>query len=1753
MSYKIGYILEIWRKHGILSVTIMKKIILTLLVAVSIVSCHVFLNPADPDSDNFSGEVDRVNYGISEIEYSGPDLLGWNTESAFQILGTETGGGSIDVTADAVVVFMPASTGSASVVNGTSLRGDSLGNVIANVSYTDDEDNIFTCAFTVDVVDLYQNITVTCQPTVGLEVEAPFTVAALTYDGTVEDVTTAIGAGEVSFNAGSAEIHVDGSGLPSFYALTTDSVDATVTFTDTNGTAYSDDVQFNVSAIASGITFGYAYPALGLNEETDFSLTLNLNDGTTQDITNDTSVTVTMDTGSAGQLEVTNVAGVNYLTGTAKGTANGSIYYTNAESLTFADTFSIEVDAHCSGVTMTVPTEVAIGEDEQYTVTASYSDGTSSDITAEIGTAGLAISGAGQVSAVIIGTEGYFTGVEPGTVSVTASYTDAFGDTTNSTAYTFSVLNLYQGLVLEQDWTGDMIADDTHTFHIEGVLQDDTREVIAGTYDAYSVTPAGYATITYDDLSGVFSIIPTIQTDLTFSCSYTDSHGTNYTLSETLTVAQTIVYVDAAAADDTGDGTVFDPVQTIPAAITRAAALGAADPVIRIAEGTYTTTTYFEFDIEGLTVQGGYDPGAIPWTRDADPATNATVLQSTALTWYTGIDPVNAARTILVSNMTDGPTFSDLTVFGPDNSNSRTAGILIEASTGVVINENCRIYGGTGVDMATGVLVNGTSGTADPDIAFSQIYGNTDTPFNGSMGIALFGDAPAVIRQNNPVSGGIGTATTGIYVEVDSPADSPEIYDNQSIYGGEGDSATGIHIAQTGQNITLTGNDILMYDAASQNTGIIIDSTNEVTVTGGSILIQGSASADTGGVRYGIDANNASPLLRIDGALIIDLSAAGFTPITACGIYSAGTPLDLSDVSINSGTGSMVSQGINISEANYTIAGGSIITGDSQFDCTGIRQDFAAYDASNSGSISETFIQAGTATAGGSSNGVYSLRTDTVINPGTTIIVSTGSADNAFGLYCQEGNVSVLGDVSLPTQITVTGNNNVYGLWLINGTGFEANVTMTSITILDGDINLVGIDTGEADLNMYGSTVSVGNSSTGTSYGVYSASGDCTIAAYNSNHSVISAGDGDGGSAGIYNGTGVQSIEDTLISSGTSSNGPSYGIYSAGGPVQISVSDISTGDGVSVAGIYAEAGVTDISVSGDSITEPCNIQVGQAAGSAAGDDAYGIYAPSAALDLDFTNISGVSSLNLGVAYGVYSGGTTGQIDISNTSITMGSSASELYGLYIDSPPAVLPPVFNASTVDIADFSCDHPTGIYVTNGDITVSGNSIVRIRDAGALTLTTGIRVIDGDLDFIESSIELGSGGLIRGIWINDEELPTETNILTMTDSSISRIDVADTAATAMFGIHAPTVQMAIDGSSIYAGDGYSVNAINAGGTFCTITQSDINAGDSTTGSYGMRMAGFMSPNINIQGTSVSSGDSLGGPSYGIFGVDVSLSVGDFVSAETPVPVPSVITVGSGINESSGIHLDNAGTGNLVFEDSMINVTGAANSLNTYGIYSLSTFIVNIDRSRIFAGAAQIDSAGAFIELLASSANIYNSIISGGNGSARSCGLLLSGIEDHSFYIAHNHLDAGASTSVKAGIYIDGIFSQGRVFNNIIHSSATALTSYGILEAADNADTNEITFNNIDGFAFPFYDGPGAGWKLIDEGMTGTSDFGDNSEVTLSFFPDYTIDSALLPLVLADIERIAFWELQPARPDIDGTYRGASPFAIGPYEYVIE
>ena len=731
---------------------------------------------------------------------------------------------------------------------------------------------------------------------------------------------------------------------------------------------------------------------------------------------------------------------------------------------------------------------------------------------------------------------------------------------------------------------------------------------------------------------------------------------------------------------------------------------------------------------------------------------------------------INKDTQILAGNVTittanggdnKGLTITDAVIGSPSSGTDTSTSVAINGGNGTVnivgsqIGETTDNVGSkvetdevtiTGGTITVGSAeTNSSSGSFDTTIGGGSItVGNTSTnkvTVNG----AQIGTSPSEGNSGSEVTIDAGSSSTpGEIIIGDSSGGFDTSINGGSINIGAGDSVADVTI--NGSKGTVPG---------SSTTNIVGD---KITVgnDGGSVSISGS-NLSSSSDQYGA------------GITIVDGSADGKeSSITDSNISSnkdvtLNGNLSISGSTVQAGVGTGSSGSVNfggIGEANgnFTVTGGSSISG-----------DLVAIDPDGSLSVSgESTINAGSVTVGSGADLTLGESTGDNQGSGNLNIAENGSVTVEGSLDVSNGSIAGAGDLTISTSgqgnvsvgagssinagpadgnggdLTISGD----GTFEVNGGKLEANAgNSTSGTIEGGNVNITGSNvtvSGEGSITADG-TLKV--ESDDNNKGSLAVSGESTV-----NAGSVTVGSGAdltlGESTGDNQGSGNLNIAENGIVTVEGSLDVDNGSIAGAGDLTISTGgqgNVSVGADSSITAGLADGNGGDLTISGDGTFEVNGGNLEANAGNSTSDTNKPGNVNITGSNVTVSNngsITAEGTLNV-EADGDNKGSlsVSGESSVNAGSVTVGSGADLTLGESTgDNQGSGNLNIAENGTVT-ANGSLNVNNGTIAGNGNLTISGSESgsVNVGDGGSVSASGNVNTTTG------STINLGNGSKLE------------------------------------------------------------------------------------------------------------------------------------------------------------------------------------------------------------------------------------------------------------------------------------------------------------------------------------------------------------------------------------------------------------------------
>jgi len=316
----------------------------------------------------------------------------------------------------------------------------------------------------------------------------------------------------------------------------------------------------------------------------------------------------------------------------------------------------------------------------------------------------------------------------------------------------------------------------------------------------------------------------------------------------------------------------------------------------------------------------------------------------------------------------------------------------------------------------------------------------------------------------------------------------------------------------------------------------------------------------------------------------------------------------------------------------------------------------------------------GSETTANSAEGLIASDSNSINIIDSTIYGANGASitGDVYGIKASSSSVSVSSSTISSLEAGAYASGASYSIYIDNTSNTTASLNIQSSDINQsgsgGDTSSYGVFTDGADIDITGSTIYGGNSSSGYSFGIY---------INQSNNGTISGNT-------ITGGVGTTS----------------YGVYVEGGSsdITISVNSIKGGTAPTSYGVYIYN--SSIAISGNTLIT----------GDSGSNTNYGIYAftdDSAQYQVTISNntdINGGSGTTSN--YGIYITGIWDSFIVENNENITGGFAGEIYGIYVENANPIIQ---NNSNISAGSTSSNQSHGIYITNSSSpTIKDNDLI-------------------------------------------------------------------------------------------------------------------------------------------------------------------------------------------------------------------------------------------------------------------------------------------------------------------------------------------------------------------------------------------------------------------------------------------------------------
>ncbi|EHH1078914.1 hypothetical protein J7I01_004629, partial [Vibrio parahaemolyticus] len=322
---------------------------------------------------------------------------------------------TIDVTTDPAISWTSSNTAVATVDASGIATGVSMGTTTITASGTTPEGTPLSATATLTVTDaIIRSLIVTpATESTPIGLSKPFTATAILSDGvTTIDVTADPAISWTSSDTSIATISTSGANKGEATGEDLGTVTITAAGTTPEGTPLTGTAQLTVTAaVATGLQVTPPTETTPVGLTKGFTASLMMSDGTTPDVTEQVAW-VSSDTAIATIVSGA-PSGNGVATGEALGEATITATHTSGESSTATLTVTSKV---VTALAVTPPTETTpAGLTKPFTATATYSDASTDDVTNSVSWT------SSDTGIATIESNGIATGVNPGSVTITAS------------------------------------------------------------------------------------------------------------------------------------------------------------------------------------------------------------------------------------------------------------------------------------------------------------------------------------------------------------------------------------------------------------------------------------------------------------------------------------------------------------------------------------------------------------------------------------------------------------------------------------------------------------------------------------------------------------------------------------------------------------------------------------------------------------------------------------------------------------------------------------------------------------------------------------------------------------------------------------------------------------------------------------------------------------------------------------------------------------------------------------------------------------------------------------------------------------------------------------------------------------------------------------------------------------------------------------------------------------------------------------
>ncbi len=867
------------------------------------------------------------------------------TTQQFAVIGTYSDGTTHDVTGQATFL---SSAANVLTVSSTGLAmGAGAGT--AQVSISADGENTTTQTITVTPATVVSIAITPSSPTFAKGTPQKFTAIATFSDGTTQDLSNEV----VWTSSNPQTATIDDNGLAS--SETPGSTQISATFQGVTGTSGTAHVS---PAVLSSLAVSPATAQIAKGTAQQFTATGTFSDGSAQDLSSSA-------TWSSSNLTVASISASGLATGNSIGATQISAAFGSSSAST--SSFQVTPATLVSVAFSPSNPSVAAGTSAQVTVTGTFSDGSTQNLTS------IAVFSSSNPAAVTVNSSGVITGVAPGTSNVTVTVDGQ----TNSFSATTSAATLVS-IAITPSVPTSFAKGTTEQFTATGTFSDGSTQDLSSGVAWTTSNPAVYTVDTHGLATGA---------------------GTG---SATLTAAYQ------------GRSVTTPSVQVTPAVVASIAVTPAADSVVTASTIQYTAiATYTDASTQDVT-------GSATWS-----SSSITVATITSIGYALAIVPGSTTIAALYNGITGSTGLTVTPIIAP----TLTA-ITVAPTIGSVAIGNTQQFTATGVysdgttqnltsqatwvSSATGVATVNSSG-----LTSTHSGGNTQitASYNGVSGVAALTVSPATLVSLvvTPATVTLASGTSQQYTATGTLSDgSTQNLTNSVTWSSSSTGVATINAsglatasgiggttitAQAGSvsgtaAMTVTAATVVALQAIPPVVTLPAGGTQQLTVT--AEFSDGSAQNVTASATY-LSANTG----------VATVSATGLVTATGAGSSSVMVSLGSTQTTVQVVTTSASLFSLAVTPANASLAVGE----SQQMTATGTFSNGSTQDLTN------VVVWSSSATS-----------IATVSATGNVVINGTGSATITATDGLTTGSTTVTGTTAVVTGIAVSPTSVTLGL-----------------------------------------------------------------------------------------------------------------------------------------------------------------------------------------------------------------------------------------------------------------------------------------------------------------------------------------------------------------------------------------------------------------------------------------------------------------------------------------------------------------------------------------------------------------------------------------------------------------------------------------------------------------------------------------------------------------------------------------------------